>query len=59
MSLNLGDVMHIVERLTMGPSDVIAPVGIVSSFLPIEKQLIAVTPELMPESSPNFNHRYI
>jgi hypothetical protein len=25
----------------------------------LEKQLSAVTPELMPESSPNFNHRYI
>jgi hypothetical protein len=30
-SLNLSDVMHIVERLTTGPSDVIAPVGVTSS----------------------------
>jgi hypothetical protein len=26
----VGDVMHIVERLTTGPSDVIAPVGVMS-----------------------------
>jgi hypothetical protein len=25
----------------------------------LEKQLSAVTPELMPGTSPNFNHRYI
>jgi hypothetical protein len=31
MSLNLSDVMHIVDRLTTGPSDIIAPVGITSS----------------------------
>jgi hypothetical protein len=28
-SLNLSDIMHIVERLTTAPSDVIAPVGVI------------------------------
>jgi hypothetical protein len=31
-SLNLSDVMHIVECLTTGPSDIIAPVGVTSSW---------------------------
>jgi hypothetical protein len=31
-SLTLSDVMHIVERLTTVPSDVIAPVGVTSSW---------------------------
>jgi hypothetical protein len=31
-SLNLSDIMHIVECLTTGPSNVIAPVGVTSSW---------------------------